>query len=903
MEDIVYDPVDGKKMTKGTAYAESDGLFFGSLETQQMYFRALESGFEVVDVGGKPTMRQRTPEQLFEIDTTLRGAETKKNQKNLAPGDYTLTCEAPELHSSYTGTRKATATVRVGHGSTSIYSGDVLLEKSHPKKRVEFSVGVGHKGACVDVSLKSNTTFRSVHVKCKLEFLSMPKSKLEVAQAKELSEQVKKPDELLVELVKGTTGVGMNLKWDKTYRAVVVSTVEEQGAAARAKLKVGDRIIAIQGKRLENASFKAAITMLRNVPSTVLLIIGSMPKGYVPPQTKRKLRQANKKAPARPPRRSSKVPTRPPTRSASHQSGSHAPPPPSRKKGVGAAAPPPPPRSSASVSSAPEAQVKTTPPPPPPPSRASVAAPAEPAPSVMPPPRPPQRQSEIPRRPERSSQSNHESHPGVQVPLRTPSPSTVELPQPRAAKQVQSRPTRPAPPTRTSIPAREPPARTAPPPPVPSHAQSTPPVLSAGQGTPKPQQVGPSRAAPARNPPPPPPLHTPQVPTRRAPSRQSSVDSGPPVAPPTPVVAPTPPAPVAASPSGGGPDMSKYDQMKAVGLPEGAIRNAMMRDSVEPPMGYFDSPSSTSAPTSTQAPVEQHPPTTSSSNVEIPSSFPGFEKYQRMQEHGLPEGAVRNAMMRDGVEPPSGFFSSSSGTTSSSSATPPVPPSVGATAGQPAPTGVHFPGMEKYERMKKTGLPEGAILNAMRRDGVTPPEGFFQTASIQQESHKASGPISVSQNHHPATAAPPPPAPPARGPGGGGMSMLDQIKSGGNLKHVERPSTETTKSPHGNTGGGLSMMDQIKQGGNLKHVEHPTPSENSAAAAPPMNPLFAEMQKVKLRKVESSESDNSSKRSSMPSNSLGNAILNAIGDRRDQIAGSDEEEDDDEWDDDDEWAF
>jgi len=40
-------------------------------------------------------------------------------------------------------------------------------------------------------------------------------------------------------------------------------------------------------------------------------------------------------------------------------------------------------------------------------------------------------------------------------------------------------------------------------------------------------------------------------------------------------------------------------------------------------------------------------------------------------------------------------------------------------------TSAYGPEMEKYVRMRRSGLPDGAIANAMSRDGVTPPPGFL----------------------------------------------------------------------------------------------------------------------------------------------------------------------------------
>ena len=55
---VRHDPISGAPITAGAEYAQIDGLFFASLQTQQTYFQALEKGFEVKWVGGKPQLVQ-----------------------------------------------------------------------------------------------------------------------------------------------------------------------------------------------------------------------------------------------------------------------------------------------------------------------------------------------------------------------------------------------------------------------------------------------------------------------------------------------------------------------------------------------------------------------------------------------------------------------------------------------------------------------------------------------------------------------------------------------------------------------------------------------------------------------------------------------------------------------------
>ena len=53
---VHHDPISGVPIKVGAEYAQIDGLYFASLQTQQTYFQALEKGFEVKWVGGKPQL-------------------------------------------------------------------------------------------------------------------------------------------------------------------------------------------------------------------------------------------------------------------------------------------------------------------------------------------------------------------------------------------------------------------------------------------------------------------------------------------------------------------------------------------------------------------------------------------------------------------------------------------------------------------------------------------------------------------------------------------------------------------------------------------------------------------------------------------------------------------------------
>ncbi|GBG24385.1 Formin-like protein 3 [Hondaea fermentalgiana] len=148
------------------------------------------------------------------------------------------------------------------------------------------------------------------------------------------------------------------------------------------------------------------------------------------------------------------------------------------------------------------------------------------------------------------------------------------------------------------------------------------------------------------------------------------------------------------------PKFEKYAKMRKAGLPEGAIANCMTKDGISAPeqQAFFGSADSANAPTS--APAVSTP----NSSVQID---PKLVKYARMKQAGLPRGAIDNCMTRDGISSSqqAAFWGESGGAASGSDnakITKPLDPE-----------------LIKYDKMQKAGLPEGAIRNAMARDGLS----------------------------------------------------------------------------------------------------------------------------------------------------------------------------------------
>lgn len=148
------------------------------------------------------------------------------------------------------------------------------------------------------------------------------------------------------------------------------------------------------------------------------------------------------------------------------------------------------------------------------------------------------------------------------------------------------------------------------------------------------------------------------------------------------------------------PAFQKYFKMFKMGLPDGAVRNAMQRDGVDP--SILDLDHSRSLKSQMKSSTEED------DGVAIKDD-PAFAKYFKMMKMGLPDGAVRNAMQRDDVDPSILDLDHNLSLKSQRN------------DDEKEDDGVPIkddPAFSKYFKMMKMGLPMGAVRNAMERDGV-----------------------------------------------------------------------------------------------------------------------------------------------------------------------------------------
>ena len=156
--------------------------------------------------------------------------------------------------------------------------------------------------------------------------------------------------------------------------------------------------------------------------------------------------------------------------------------------------------------------------------------------------------------------------------------------------------------------------------------------------------------------------------------------------------------------------MSKYDKMRSMGIPDGAIRHKMKQDGIESKdiANFFQNSSSASFAPPSSTPSSSSSSRKSASPADALRHREDMAKYFKMRKLGLPDGPIRQKMMTDGVgsSDVATFFGDVPTTKSANSAAP-VEPSAALRET-----------LSKYFKMKKLGLPDGAIRQKMMTDGI-----------------------------------------------------------------------------------------------------------------------------------------------------------------------------------------
>ena len=154
------------------------------------------------------------------------------------------------------------------------------------------------------------------------------------------------------------------------------------------------------------------------------------------------------------------------------------------------------------------------------------------------------------------------------------------------------------------------------------------------------------------------------------------------------------------------PEYEKYFKMIKMGLPLGAVKNGLVRDGKDP--AIMDLDPNKSLKSQLGGKKEDDGPPLKEDEV--------YSKYFKMLKMGLPIGAVKNAITRDGKDPsvidlnPEKSLKSQQGDGDRDE--PPMEDT-----GTPLRDDPEF---SKYFKMMKMGLPSGAVKNAISRDGKDP---------------------------------------------------------------------------------------------------------------------------------------------------------------------------------------
>ena len=148
------------------------------------------------------------------------------------------------------------------------------------------------------------------------------------------------------------------------------------------------------------------------------------------------------------------------------------------------------------------------------------------------------------------------------------------------------------------------------------------------------------------------------------------------------------------------PEFEKYMKMLKVGMPKENVRKALERDGKDGRVADMDPEKSYAS----QVKVD-----VVKIDVDLPlKDDPEYSKYFRMIKMGLPVGAVMNSMQKDGKDPniinfnPEKSLSEQQKLKEKANTGPPLKDD---------------PEYSKYFKMLKMGLPMGAVMNSMQKDG------------------------------------------------------------------------------------------------------------------------------------------------------------------------------------------
>jgi len=158
------------------------------------------------------------------------------------------------------------------------------------------------------------------------------------------------------------------------------------------------------------------------------------------------------------------------------------------------------------------------------------------------------------------------------------------------------------------------------------------------------------------------------------------------------------------------PEYEKFFKMLKMGLPMGAVKNALTRDGKDPSIMDLDPNKSIKSQMKSDDDEDEEEEDTGPALKDDPE----YEKFFKMLKMGLPMGAVKNALLRDGKDPSIMDLDPNKSIKSQ------MKSDDDEEEEDTGPALKDDPEYEKFFKMLKMGLPMGAVKNALQRDGKDP---------------------------------------------------------------------------------------------------------------------------------------------------------------------------------------
>lgn len=304
---VGLDPVSKAKLTEEDVYAWDGSICFQSVATQNFYYKMLEAGYKLVDGN---FVEATDMERVWALrsakgDFGIVGGASRNRTVQLdvdirCDGKHVFHCAIEDYKDSltyFTRPKGINVSLQLLAGNQIIGAEMrfTLSTGSNPSLCFPFQVpriiqdtlgatalpGLPPRASSqqhrLRIVLESLHSRRRFVVKARLDRPAIPKHKAELDVARResiLLMDASGGEEFVVEFEKDAFGLGVSVMWSPEENAVVVKTVEPDGAAARScKIAKGDIVCAVQGVRIEGLDYREVGKMLRQIPLVAVLVL------------------------------------------------------------------------------------------------------------------------------------------------------------------------------------------------------------------------------------------------------------------------------------------------------------------------------------------------------------------------------------------------------------------------------------------------------------------------------------------------------------------------------------------------------------------------------------------------------------------------------------------------------